>query len=61
MNWYKFQVQDSILAFVLEKGFTAIWLFLAFIEIESIIKFMRKNAFKLRTSSTFWIDICIGT
>jgi hypothetical protein len=39
-------------SFYPRKGFTAIWLFVAFIEIESIIKVMRKNTFKLKTSST---------
>ncbi len=47
-NWYKSQAQSVMwnrfhLNFYLGKGFTVLWLFVASIEIVSIIKFMKKN------------------
>lgn len=47
-NWYKSQAQNVMwnrfhLSFYLGKGFTVLWLFVASIEIVSIIKFMKKT------------------
>jgi hypothetical protein len=68
-NWYKSQAQSVMwnrfhLNFYLGKGFSVLWLFVASIEIISIIKFVKKKlnpTFKPKTSSALWTDSCEGT
>jgi hypothetical protein len=59
-NWYKSQAQSVMwnkfhLSFYLGKGFTVLWLFVASIEIVSIIKFMKKTGESYIQTKNRWI------